>query len=216
MICFYFYRFLHELAQIPNFAERAQCIIFRAVFSESVTSLHRKVEIVTRASKVCLPFDLKPALPLLGGNEEMRGEEDPTLVIYRMKVICTLHWLLKGNVVFVLSKCMEGREGKKKGDRNWRKKGKREKQSFLQILRKKIVTTSPCTYWPPKTKNKIVRSLFNSSNHKDFTWSPCRRSPEICLHRKKKTSWRLEVTDCDCEWLTHTFCVHHTLYKAHV
>lgn len=52
IIRFYFYRFLHELAQIPNFAERAQCIIFRAVFSEGVTALHRKVEIVTRASKV--------------------------------------------------------------------------------------------------------------------------------------------------------------------
>lgn len=48
-----FYRFLHELAQIPNFAERAQCIIFRSVFSEGITSLHRKVEIITRASKVC-------------------------------------------------------------------------------------------------------------------------------------------------------------------
>lgn len=67
IIRFYFDRFLHELAQIPNFAERAQCIIFRAVFSEGVTALHRKVEIVTRASKVCLG--------LFGG-----GEEDPMLV----------------------------------------------------------------------------------------------------------------------------------------
>lgn len=67
IIRFYFYRFLHELAQIPNFAERAQCIIFRAVFSEGVTALHRKVEIVTRASKVRLGLFL-------------RGEEDPMLV----------------------------------------------------------------------------------------------------------------------------------------
>ncbi|EPY73982.1 hypothetical protein CB1_002341011 [Camelus ferus] len=43
--------FLHELAQIPNFAERAQCIIFRSVFSEGITALHRKVEIITQASK---------------------------------------------------------------------------------------------------------------------------------------------------------------------
>lgn len=68
IIRFYFDRFLHELAQIPNFAERAQCIIFRAVFSEGVTALHRKVEIVTRASKVCFG--------LFWG-----GEEDPMLVI---------------------------------------------------------------------------------------------------------------------------------------
>lgn len=67
IIRFYFYRFLHELAQIPNFAERAQCIIFRAVFSEGVTALHRKVEIVTRASKVRLGLF-------------RRGEEDPMLV----------------------------------------------------------------------------------------------------------------------------------------
>ncbi|RLW10057.1 hypothetical protein DV515_00002196 [Chloebia gouldiae] len=43
--------FLYELSQIPNFAERAQCIIFQSVFSEGITSVHRKVDIVTRVSK---------------------------------------------------------------------------------------------------------------------------------------------------------------------
>jgi len=61
-----FYRFLHELAQIPNFAERAQCIIFRSVFSEGITALHRKVEIITRASKVCLLPNSRITLPFLG------------------------------------------------------------------------------------------------------------------------------------------------------
>ncbi|NXF18317.1 FMN protein, partial [Rhodinocichla rosea] len=45
-------QFLYELSQIPNFAERAQCIIFQSVFSEGITSVHRKVDIVTRVSKV--------------------------------------------------------------------------------------------------------------------------------------------------------------------
>ncbi|KAF2974067.1 hypothetical protein EK904_010142 [Melospiza melodia maxima] len=44
-------QFLYELSQIPNFAERAQCIIFQSVFLEGITSVHRKVDIVTRVSK---------------------------------------------------------------------------------------------------------------------------------------------------------------------
>uniref|UniRef100_A0A8C9L8L3 Formin 1 n=1 Tax=Pavo cristatus TaxID=9049 RepID=A0A8C9L8L3_PAVCR len=43
--------FLYELSQIPNFTERAQCIIFQSVFSEGITSVHRKVDIITRVSK---------------------------------------------------------------------------------------------------------------------------------------------------------------------
>lgn len=65
-------QFLHELAQIPNFAERAQCIIFRSVFSEGITSLHRKVEIITRASKVCLLSNLKDSLALKSKGESGR------------------------------------------------------------------------------------------------------------------------------------------------
>lgn len=77
-------QFLHELAQIPNFAERAQCIIFRSVFSEGVTSLHRKVEIVTRASKGLLYMkSVKDILALIlafgnymNGGNRTRGQAD--------------------------------------------------------------------------------------------------------------------------------------------
>ncbi|XP_032712806.1 formin-1 isoform X1 [Lontra canadensis] len=77
-------QFLHELAQIPNFAERAQCIIFRSVFSESITSLHRKVEIITRASKGLLHMkSVKDILALIlafgnymNGGNRTRGQAD--------------------------------------------------------------------------------------------------------------------------------------------
>uniref|UniRef100_A0A8C0RNU3 FH2 domain-containing protein n=1 Tax=Canis lupus familiaris TaxID=9615 RepID=A0A8C0RNU3_CANLF len=77
-------QFLHELAQIPNFAERAQCIIFRSVFSESITSLHRKVEIVTGASKGLLHMkSVKDILALIlafgnymNGGNRTRGQAD--------------------------------------------------------------------------------------------------------------------------------------------
>lgn len=77
-------QFLHELAQIPNFAERAQCIIFRSVFSEGMTSLHRKVEIITRASKGLLHMKtVKDILALIlafgnymNGGNRTRGQAD--------------------------------------------------------------------------------------------------------------------------------------------
>lgn len=77
-------QFLHELAQIPNFAERAQCIIFRSVFTEGITSLHRKVEIITRASKGLLQMkSVKDILALIlafgnymNGGNRTRGQAD--------------------------------------------------------------------------------------------------------------------------------------------
>lgn len=77
-------QFLHELAQIPNFAERAQCIIFRSIFSEGITSLHRKVEIITRASKGLLHMkSVKDILALIlafgnymNGGNRTRGQAD--------------------------------------------------------------------------------------------------------------------------------------------
>ncbi|XP_070281655.1 formin-1 isoform X2 [Myotis yumanensis] len=77
-------QFLRELAQIPNFAERAQCIIFRSVFSEGITSLHRKVEIITRASKGLLQMkSVKDILALIlafgnymNGGNRTRGQAD--------------------------------------------------------------------------------------------------------------------------------------------
>ncbi|XP_068404882.1 formin-1 isoform X3 [Eschrichtius robustus] len=77
-------QFLHELAQIPNFAERAQCIIFRSVFSEGITAVHRKVEIITRASKGLLQMkSVKDILALIlafgnymNGGNRTRGQAD--------------------------------------------------------------------------------------------------------------------------------------------
>ncbi|XP_006831871.1 PREDICTED: formin-1 isoform X2 [Chrysochloris asiatica] len=77
-------QFLHELALIPNFAERAQCIIFRSVFSEGITSLHRKVDIITRASKGLLHMkSVKDILALIlafgnymNGGNRTRGQAD--------------------------------------------------------------------------------------------------------------------------------------------
>ncbi|KAG7283026.1 hypothetical protein CRUP_012919 [Coryphaenoides rupestris] len=42
--------FLYELSQIPDFAGRAHCIIFQSAFTDTITSVHRKVQIV---SSVC-------------------------------------------------------------------------------------------------------------------------------------------------------------------
>ncbi|XP_067414138.1 formin-like isoform X2 [Emydura macquarii macquarii] len=77
-------QFLYELSQIPNFAERAQCIIFQSIFSEGITSVHRKVDIITRASKDLL--DMKSVKEILGlilafgnymnGGNRTRGQAD--------------------------------------------------------------------------------------------------------------------------------------------
>ncbi|XP_072545895.1 formin-1-like isoform X2 [Salminus brasiliensis] len=40
-------QFLYELSQIPDFAGRAQCIIFQSVFLDSISSIHRKVQIIS-------------------------------------------------------------------------------------------------------------------------------------------------------------------------
>uniref|UniRef100_A0A8C0UYU2 Formin 1 n=1 Tax=Cyanistes caeruleus TaxID=156563 RepID=A0A8C0UYU2_CYACU len=77
-------QFLYELSQIPNFAERAQCIIFQSVFSEGITSVHRKVDIVTRASKALLSMkSVKEILGLIlafgnhmNGGNRTRGQAD--------------------------------------------------------------------------------------------------------------------------------------------
>ncbi|XP_041902885.1 formin-1 isoform X2 [Corvus kubaryi] len=77
-------QFLYELSQIPNFAERAQCIIFQSVFSEGITSVHRKVDIVTRVSKALLSMtSVKEILGLIlafgnymNGGNRTRGQAD--------------------------------------------------------------------------------------------------------------------------------------------
>ncbi|NXD67084.1 FMN protein, partial [Eolophus roseicapillus] len=78
------HRFLYELSQIPNFTERAQCIIFQSVFSEGITSVHRKVDIITRVSKALLNMtSVKEILGLIlafgnymNGGNRTRGQAD--------------------------------------------------------------------------------------------------------------------------------------------
>ncbi|NWH69438.1 FMN protein, partial [Piaya cayana] len=77
-------QFLYELSQIPNFTERVRCIIFQSVFSEGITSVHRKVDIITRVSKALL--NMKSVKEILGlilafgnymnGGNRTRGQAD--------------------------------------------------------------------------------------------------------------------------------------------
>nr|XP_025045250.1 formin-1 isoform X2 [Pelodiscus sinensis] len=77
-------QFLYELSQIPNFAERAQCIIFQSVFSEGITSVHRKVDVITCVSKGLLGMkSVKEILGLIlafgnymNGGNRTRGQAD--------------------------------------------------------------------------------------------------------------------------------------------
>uniref|UniRef100_A0A8B9G0N5 Formin 1 n=1 Tax=Amazona collaria TaxID=241587 RepID=A0A8B9G0N5_9PSIT len=77
-------QFLYELSQIPNFTERAQCIIFQSVFSEGITSVHRKVDIITRVSRALLNMaSVKEILGLIlafgnymNGGNRTRGQAD--------------------------------------------------------------------------------------------------------------------------------------------
>ncbi|KAK2533300.1 formin-1 isoform X2 [Columba livia] len=77
-------QFLYELSQIPNFTERAQCIIFQSVFSEGITAVHRKVDIITRVSKALLNMtSVKEILGLIlafgnymNGGNRTRGQAD--------------------------------------------------------------------------------------------------------------------------------------------
>lgn len=45
-------RFLYELSQIPDFADRAKCIIFRSAFIDGVTSIQRKLNTVSSVREV--------------------------------------------------------------------------------------------------------------------------------------------------------------------
>lgn len=46
------YRFLYELSLIPNFSERVFCILFQSTFSESICSIHRKLELLQKLCEV--------------------------------------------------------------------------------------------------------------------------------------------------------------------
>ncbi|KAG5266204.1 hypothetical protein AALO_G00250930 [Alosa alosa] len=77
-------QFLYELSQIPDFSGRAHCIIFQSVFLDGISSIHRKVEIVSTVCKGLLERDsLKDVMGLvlafgnyMNGGNRTRGQAD--------------------------------------------------------------------------------------------------------------------------------------------
>ncbi|KAG1952269.1 formin-1 isoform X2 [Pimephales promelas] len=77
-------QFLYELSQIPDFAGRAHCIIFRTVFVDSMSSVHRKVETISTVCKVFLEYDsVKDVIGVIlafgnymNGGNRTRGQAD--------------------------------------------------------------------------------------------------------------------------------------------
>ncbi|XP_048048052.1 formin-1 isoform X1 [Megalobrama amblycephala] len=77
-------QFLYELSQIPDFAGRAHCIIFRTVFTDSISSVHRKVETISTVCKVFLENEsVKDVIGLIlafgnymNGGNRTRGQAD--------------------------------------------------------------------------------------------------------------------------------------------
>uniref|UniRef100_A0A4W3HZY9 FH2 domain-containing protein n=1 Tax=Callorhinchus milii TaxID=7868 RepID=A0A4W3HZY9_CALMI len=77
-------QFLYELSQISNFAERSHCIIFQSIFLESISLLHRKVDIVEHVSKSLMKQEsIKIVLGLIlafgnymNGGNRTRGQAD--------------------------------------------------------------------------------------------------------------------------------------------
>ncbi|XP_077394744.1 formin-like isoform X1 [Festucalex cinctus] len=77
-------QFLYELAQIPNFAGRAHCIIFQSVFLDTISSIRRKVEIITSVCNELL--ECKSVREVIGlvlafgnymnGGNRTRGQAD--------------------------------------------------------------------------------------------------------------------------------------------
>ncbi|XP_033498773.2 formin isoform X1 [Epinephelus lanceolatus] len=77
-------QFLYELSQIPNFEGRAHCIIFQSVFLDTISSIRRKVEVISNVSKELLECDaLRDVLGLvlafgnyMNGGNRTRGQAD--------------------------------------------------------------------------------------------------------------------------------------------
>ncbi|KAM8921238.1 formin-1 [Pelodytes ibericus] len=77
-------QFLYELSQIPNFTQRAQCIIFQSIFTEGIGSVRRKVDIITRASNGLMEMEsVKNIMGLIlafgnymNGGNRTRGQAD--------------------------------------------------------------------------------------------------------------------------------------------
>ncbi|KAF1374981.1 hypothetical protein PFLUV_G00234670 [Perca fluviatilis] len=77
-------QFLYELSQIPDFTGRAYCIIFQSVFLDTISSIRRKVEIISNVSKELLECNsLRDVLGLvlafgnyMNGGNRTRGQAD--------------------------------------------------------------------------------------------------------------------------------------------
>lgn len=77
-------QFLYELSQIPDFSGRSHCIIFRSVFVDSMSSVHRKVETISTVCKVFLENDsVKDVIGVIlafgnymNGGNRTRGQAD--------------------------------------------------------------------------------------------------------------------------------------------
>ncbi|CAG5866317.1 unnamed protein product [Menidia menidia] len=77
-------QFLYELSQIPDFEGRAHCIIFQSVFLDTISSIRRKVDIVSNVSKDLLECDsLRDVMGLvlafgnyMNGGNRTRGQAD--------------------------------------------------------------------------------------------------------------------------------------------
>ncbi|KAE8587462.1 hypothetical protein XENTR_v10021982 [Xenopus tropicalis] len=77
-------QFLYELSQIPNFVERSQCIIFQSVFLEGISSVRRKVDIISRACDCLLErVSVRDIIGLIlafgnymNGGNRTRGQAD--------------------------------------------------------------------------------------------------------------------------------------------
>ncbi|XP_061700581.1 formin-1-like isoform X2 [Syngnathoides biaculeatus] len=77
-------QFLYELSQIPNFAGRAHCIIFRSIFLDTISSIRCKVEIIKNVCKELL--ERKSVREVMGlvlafgnymnGGNRTRGQAD--------------------------------------------------------------------------------------------------------------------------------------------
>ncbi|KAF3701323.1 Formin Limb deformity protein [Channa argus] len=77
-------QFLYELSQIPDFAGRAHCIIFRTVFLDTISSIRRKVQIISNVCKELLECSkLRDVIGLvlafgnyMNGGNRTRGQAD--------------------------------------------------------------------------------------------------------------------------------------------
>lgn len=77
-------QFLYELSQIPDFSGRSHCIIFQSIFLDCISSIHRKVEIVSTVSKNLLDCSsVKDVMGLvlafgnyMNGGNRTRGQAD--------------------------------------------------------------------------------------------------------------------------------------------